>query len=57
MKTCQVHQLEVKQLDRKMLKVQEVSEQQKKWLQALDAETLIQDHYKKELLKHFEMVL
>lgn len=57
MKACQVHQLEVKPLNRKMLKVQEISEQQQKWLQALGTETLMQDPFKKEFLKRLEMVL
>lgn len=57
MQTCQVHQLEVKRLNRKMLKVQEVSDQQRQWLQALHADILVQESFKKELLKQCEMVL
>lgn len=57
MKACQVHRLEVKSINRKMLKVQEESDQQRDWLKALNAEVLVQDHFKKELLKQLEMVL
>lgn len=52
--SCQVHQLEVPTLQRKMLKVQEISQQQQQWLQALHCEEIGKDSFKKQVLKQVE---
>lgn len=57
MEACQAHQLEVKPLSRKILKVQEETAQQREWLQALNAEILVQGPFKKKLLKQLEKAL
>ena len=47
----QVHRIDISKDRRKMLKVQEASETQKRFLQALDCEAIVEDGFKKRLLK------
>ncbi|BCJ87704.1 IS1634 family transposase [Effusibacillus dendaii] len=54
LQSCQLHRLEITTSKRKMLKVQEVSEQQKQWLQALHCEKVVQEKFKKQVLKNAE---
>lgn len=54
LQTCQVHRLEIATSKRKILKVQEVTEQQKRWLHDLKCESVIQDPFKKQILKQAE---
>lgn len=51
LQSCQVHRLEIATSNRKMLKVQETSEQQNQWLHDLKCEHIIQDSTKKQILK------
>ncbi len=46
-----VHRIDIPKDRRKMLKVQEASEAQKRFLQALDCEAIVEDGFKKRLLK------
>lgn len=50
LRTCQVHQIEVLEANRKMLKVQEPSETHVRWLRALDCEEIIADKFKKRIV-------
>lgn len=54
LQSCQVHQIEIATSKRKVLKVQEVSEQQRQWLQQLKVENVIQEPFKKQILKQAE---
>lgn len=54
LQTCQVHQIEIATTKRKVLKVQEVTEQQRQWLQHLKVENIIQEPFKKQILKQAE---
>lgn len=54
LKTCQVHEIQIATSKRKILKVQEVSEQQSLWLQQLKVENVIQEPFKKQILKQAE---
>ena len=47
----QVHRIDISAGRRKMLKVQETSDEQQRFLQALDCETIVEDGFKKQLLK------
>lgn len=52
--SCQVHRLEITTSKRKMLKIQEVSDQQKQWLHTLGCEGVLQEKFKKQVLKNAE---
>lgn len=52
--SCQVHRLEITTSKRKMLKIQEVSDQQKQWLHTLGCERVLQEKFKKQVLKNAE---
>lgn len=54
LQSCQVHRIEIATSKRKMLKIQEVSDQQKQWLQALHCEGVVQEKFKKQVLKNAE---
>lgn len=54
MQSCQVHRIEVRTVDKKMLTVQEATEQQKEWLQALNCEDVLQEKVKKQWLQKAE---
>ena len=47
----QVHRIDISKDRRKMLKVQEASETQRRFLQALDCEAIVEEGFKKRLLK------
>lgn len=54
LQSCQVHRIEITTTKTKMLKIQEVSDQQKQWLQALHCEEVVQEKIKKQVLKNAE---
>lgn len=54
LESCRLHQLEIETTGRKMLKLQKVSDQQDQWIQALHCEEIIQDKFKKQVIKNVE---
>lgn len=54
LESCRLHRIEIATSDRKMLKLQEISDQQNQWLQALDCEEIVQEKYKKQVYKKVE---
>ena len=54
LQSCLLHRIEITSAKRKILKIQEVSDQQKQWLQVLDCEEVLQETFKKQVLKKAE---
>jgi len=54
LQACQVHQIEIATSKRKVLKVQEVTDQQRQWLRHLKVDNIIQEPFKKQILKQAE---
>ncbi|WP_066190602.1 IS1634 family transposase [Gracilibacillus timonensis] len=53
LEACRVHQIEIA-TTKKMLKLQKVSDQQMEWLQVLQCDEIIQEKYKKGVIKKVE---
>lgn len=54
LQSCQVHRMEITTSKRKIIKIQEISDQQKQWLNTLGCEGALQEKFKKQVLKNAE---
>jgi transposase len=54
LRSCQIHRVEITTPKRKMLKIQELSDRQKQFLEALNCTTIMQDKFKKQVLEKAE---